>query len=141
MEPRLIRLKSQSDDGVKSETPYLDNFGKDLTALAKAGSLDRVIGREEEVNRVSEILSRRKKNNPVLLGEAGVGKTAIVEGLAIKIVENDVPSNLKDKRIVSLDITTMIAGTKYRGEFEERMTKLLQELEGNNLSYADCELW
>ena len=132
MEPRLIRLKSQSDDGVKSETPYLDNFGKDLTALAKAGSLDRVIGREEEVNRVSEILSRRKKNNPVLLGEAGVGKTAIVEGLAIKIVENDVPSNLKDKRIVSLDITTMIAGTKYRGEFEERMTKLLQELEGNN---------
>ena len=132
MEPRLIRLKSQSDDGVKSETPYLDNFGKDLTALAKSGSLDRVIGREEEVNRVSEILSRRKKNNPVLLGEAGVGKTAIVEGLAIKIVENDVPSNLKGKRVVSLDITTMVAGTKYRGEFEERMTKLLQELEGNN---------
>ncbi len=132
MEPRLIRLKPQSEGGVRSETPYLDNFGKDLTALAKAGSLDRVIGREEEVSRVSEILSRRKKNNPVLLGEAGVGKTAIVEGLAIKIVENDVPSNLKGKRVVSLDITTMIAGTKYRGEFEERMTKLLQELEGNN---------
>ena len=131
MEPRLIRLKPQSEDGTRSQTPNLDNFGKDLTALAREGSLDRVIGREEEVSRVSEILSRKKKNNPVLLGEAGVGKTAIVEGLAIKIVENDVPSNLKGKRVISLDVTSLLSGTRYRGDFEERMTKIIKELEEN----------
>lgn len=132
MNERIIRLRSTTAEGLTTTTPHLDKFGKDLTKIAREGGLDRVIGREEEVIRVSEILSRKKKNNPVLLGEAGVGKTAIVEGLAIKIVENDVPSNLKNKRVIALDVTSLLAGTKYRGDFEERMTSILKELEENN---------
>lgn len=106
----------------------LDQFGRDLTAAAKEGKLDPVIGRADEIQRVVQILSRRTKNNPALIGDPGVGKTAVVEGLAQKIVAGDVPETLKDKRIVSLDLTGMIAGTKYRGEFEERIKKVIEEL-------------
>ena len=106
----------------------LSQFGRDLTAAAKEGKLDPVIGREKEIQRVIQILSRRTKNNPALIGDPGVGKTAIVEGLAQKIVAGDVPETLKDKRVVSLDLTGMIAGTKYRGEFEERIKKVIEEL-------------
>ncbi|MEL7237278.1 MAG: Clp protease N-terminal domain-containing protein, partial [Planctomycetota bacterium] len=103
----------------KSQTPALDNFGRDLTELAKEKSLDPVIGRSEEIERVVQILCRRQKNNPVLLGEAGVGKTAIVEGLAQMVIANEVPEILHDRRIVVLDLAMMVAGTKYRGQFEE----------------------
>jgi ATP-dependent Clp protease ATP-binding subunit ClpC len=105
----------------KVKTPVLDNFGRDLTKLAMEDKLDPVIGREKEIERVSQILARRKKNNPVLIGEPGVGKTAIVEGLALRIVQRKVPRTLLDKRIVSLDLASLVAGTKYRGQFEERM--------------------
>ncbi len=115
----------------KGKTVYLDKFSKDLTALAKEGKLDPVIGREKEIYRVIHILSRRTKNNPVLVGEPGVGKTAIVEGLAIMIAEENVPDNLLKKRVVMLDIASMVAGTKYRGEFEERIKNVLKELEKN----------
>ena len=114
-----------------SKTPILDKFGRDFTKLAEEKKLDSVIGREEEIERIAQILSRRKKNNPVLIGEAGVGKTAIVEGLAIKIQEKDVPANLLNKRVVALDLTSLVAGTKYRGDFEERISYLLKELEEN----------
>jgi len=113
----------------KSKTPVLDNFGRDLTKLAIDDKLDPVIGREKEIERVAQILSRRKKNNPVLIGEPGVGKTAIAEGLALRIVERKVPRILQDKRVVTLDIAGMVAGTKYRGQFEERMKALMVELE------------
>ncbi|MGC8748361.1 MAG: ATP-dependent Clp protease ATP-binding subunit [Candidatus Kapaibacteriota bacterium] len=113
----------------KVKTPVLDNFGRDLTKLAMEDKLDPVIGREKEIQRVSQILARRKKNNPVLIGEPGVGKTAIVEGLALRIVQRRVPRTLLDKRIVSLDLASLVAGTKYRGQFEERMKALLNELE------------
>ncbi|MGC8957484.1 MAG: ATP-dependent Clp protease ATP-binding subunit [Candidatus Kapaibacteriota bacterium] len=113
----------------KVKTPVLDNFGRDLTKLAMEDKLDPVIGREKEIQRVSQILARRKKNNPVLIGEPGVGKTAIVEGLALRIVQRKVPRTLLDKRIVSLDLASLVAGTKYRGQFEERMKALLNELE------------
>lgn len=113
----------------KIKTPVLDNFGRDLTKLAYEDKLDPVIGREKEIQRVSQILARRKKNNPVLIGEPGVGKTAIVEGLALRIVQRKVPRTLLDKRIVSLDLASLVAGTKYRGQFEERMKALLNELE------------
>jgi ATP-dependent Clp protease ATP-binding subunit ClpC len=113
----------------KVKTPVLDNFGRDLTKLAMEDKLDPVIGREKEIERVSQILSRRKKNNPVLIGEPGVGKTAIVEGLALKIVKKKVSRALFDKRIVTLDLAAIVAGTKYRGQFEERMKAVLNELE------------
>ncbi len=111
------------------KTPVLDNFGRDLTKLALENKLDPVIGREKEIERVCQILSRRKKNNPVLIGEPGVGKTAIVEGLAVKIVQRKVSRALFDKRIVTLDLAALVAGTKYRGQFEERMKAVLNELE------------
>lgn len=112
----------------KSKTPTLDEFGKDLTAMAKEGKIDPVIGREEEIQRVIQILSRRTKNNPCLIGEPGVGKTAIAEGLALKIVKQEVPELLFGKKIVALDLTSMVAGTKYRGDFEERIKKAMDEV-------------
>ncbi|MHA7987649.1 ATP-dependent Clp protease ATP-binding subunit [Rathayibacter sp. CAU 1779] len=116
------------DDEQASETPMLDKFGTDLTQLARDGRLDPVIGRVDEIEQTVEILSRRTKNNPVLVGEAGVGKTAIVEGLAQAIVDGGVPEQLRDKRIVSLDLPGMLAGTRYRGDFEERLTKTMDEI-------------
>src|SRR3989304_1562779 len=113
----------------KTKTPVLDNFGRDLTRLAIDDKLDPVVGREKEIERVAQILSRRKKNNPVLIGEPGVGKTAIAEGLALRIVEKKVPRTLHDKRVVTLDLGALVAGTKYRGQFEERMKALMNELE------------
>jgi ATP-dependent Clp protease ATP-binding subunit ClpC len=115
----------------KSKTPFLDHFGRDLTSLAREGKLDPVIGREKEIERVVQILSRRKKNNPVLIGEPGIGKTAIVEGLAQKIVEKNIPQVLENKRVVNLDMASIVAGTKYRGQFEERLKALMVELEKN----------
>jgi ATP-dependent Clp protease ATP-binding subunit ClpC len=119
---------STSTKGGKSKTPALDSFGRDLTELARQGKLDPVIGRENEIERVIQILSRRQKNNPVLLGEAGVGKTAIVEGLAQRVVENNIPDLLRDRRIVVLDLAMMVAGTKYRGQFEERIKAVMNEV-------------
>ena len=113
----------------KTKTPVLDNFGRDLTKLAIDDKLDPVVGREKEIERVAQILSRRKKNNPVLIGEPGVGKTAIAEGLALRIVQKKVPRTLQDKRVVTLDLAGLVAGTKYRGQFEERMKALMNELE------------
>jgi ATP-dependent Clp protease ATP-binding subunit ClpC len=115
----------------KSKTPVLDNFGRDITRLAENGNLDPIVGRENEIERVSQILSRRKKNNPILIGEPGVGKTAIVEGLALRIVQRKVSRVLFDKRVVSLDLAALVAGTKYRGQFEERMKAIMNELEKN----------
>src|SRR5262245_53276697 len=112
----------------KSKTPALDSFGRDLTELARQNKLDPVIGRANEIERVIQVLSRRTKNNPVLLGEAGVGKTAIVEGLAQMIVGGDVPELLRDRRIVVLDLAMMVAGTKYRGQFEERIKAVMNEV-------------
>src|SRR5213079_786738 len=112
----------------KSKTPALDSFGRDLTELARQGKLDPVIGRANEIERVIQVLSRRTKNNPVLLGEAGVGKTAIVEGLAQMIVDGNVPELLRDRRIVVLDLAMMVAGTKYRGQFEERIKAVMNEV-------------
>ncbi len=116
----------------KSKTPVLDNFGRDLTRLAEENSLDPVVGRQKEIERVSQILSRRKKNNPMLIGEPGVGKSAIAEGLALRIIQRKVSRILFDKRIVSLDLASLVAGTKYRGQFEERMKALMNELEKND---------
>lgn len=116
----------------KSKTPVLDNFGRDLTAQAEEGKLDPVVGREEEIQRVSQILSRRKKNNPLLIGEPGVGKSAIAEGLALRIVQRKVSRILYDKRVVTLDLASLVAGTKYRGQFEERMKAVMNELEKND---------
>ncbi len=115
----------------KSKTPVLDNFGRDLTSLAEEGKLDPIVGREVEIERVAQVLSRRKKNNPVLIGEPGVGKTAIAEGLALRIVQRKVSRVLYDKRIVTLDLAALVAGTKYRGQFEERMKAVMNELEKN----------
>ncbi len=115
----------------KTKTPVLDNFGRDLTKLAEDGKLDPVVGREKEIERVSQILSRRKKNNPLLIGEPGVGKSAIAEGLALRIVKRKVSRVLFDKRVVTLDLASLVAGTKYRGQFEERMKALMNELEKN----------
>ena len=116
----------------KSKTPVLDNFGRDLTALAEEGKLDPVVGRENEIQRVSQILSRRKKNNPLLIGEPGVGKSAIAEGLALRIIQHKVSRILYDKRVVTLDLASLVAGTKYRGQFEERMKAVMNELEKND---------
>ncbi|MGB4448260.1 MAG: ATP-dependent Clp protease ATP-binding subunit [Cloacibacterium sp.] len=115
----------------KSKTPTLDNFGRDLTALASEGKLDPVIGREKEIERVSQILSRRKKNNPLLIGEPGVGKSAIAEGLALRIIQKKVSRVLFGKRVITLDLASLVAGTKYRGQFEERMKAIMTELEKN----------
>jgi ATP-dependent Clp protease ATP-binding subunit ClpC len=119
--------KRKSD--TKSKTPVLDNFGRDLTKMAEDGKLDPIVGRQKEIERVSQILSRRKKNNPILIGEPGVGKSAIAEGLALRIVEKKVSRVLYGKRIVTLDVASLVAGTKYRGQFEERMKAVMNELE------------
>lgn len=116
---------------MKSSTPLLDNFGKDLTKMADEGKLENVIGREEEIERLIQVLSRKKKNNPVLVGEPGCGKTAIVEGLAKKIVEKKTSVVLQSKRLVTLDLSLIVAGTKYRGQFEERMKAIMEEIESN----------
>ncbi|MCL2218616.1 MAG: ATP-dependent Clp protease ATP-binding subunit [Chitinispirillia bacterium] len=116
----------------KSKTPFMDHFGRDLTAMARENKLDPVIGREKEIERVVQILSRRKKNNPVLIGEPGIGKTAIVEGLAQKIIEKNIPQVLENKRVINLDMASMVAGTKYRGQFEERLKALMVELQKND---------
>src|SRR5436305_646200 len=124
------------------ETTYqaLEKYGRDLTQEARAGKLDPVIGRDEEIRRTIQVLSRRTKNNPVLIGEPGVGKTAIVEGLARRIVEGDVPEGLRNKRLIALDIGAMVAGAKYRGEFEERLKAVLKEItdsEGEIVTFID----
>ena len=123
--------KSKSTATSKSKTPVLDNFGRDITKLAEQDGLDPIVGRDAEIERVSQILSRRKKNNPILIGEPGVGKTAIVEGLALRIVQRKVSRVLFDKRVISLDLAALVAGTKYRGQFEERMKAIMNELEKN----------
>jgi len=124
-------VRRREKEKKKSKTPFLDHFGRDLTKLAQEGKLDPTIGREKEIERLSQVLSRRKKNNPVLIGEPGVGKTAIVEGLAQRIVRREVPQILADKRIISLDLGAIVAGTKYRGQFEERMKAIMAELQQN----------
>ncbi len=123
--------KTGAPNQPKTKTPVLDNFGRDITKLAESGQLDPIVGRELEIERVSQILSRRKKNNPILIGEPGVGKTAIVEGLALRIIQKKVSRVLFDKRVVSLDLAALVAGTKYRGQFEERMKAIMNELEKN----------
>ncbi|MEO0043836.1 MAG: ATPase domain protein, partial [Bacteroidota bacterium] len=123
------RFQRKGQPGAKSRTPVLDNFGRDVTKLAEEGKLDPIIGRETEIERVSQILSRRKKNNPILIGEPGVGKTAIVEGLALRIMQKKVSRTLFGKRLVMLDLAALVAGTKYRGQFEERMKAIMNELE------------
>jgi ATP-dependent Clp protease ATP-binding subunit ClpC len=125
------RQGGAASGNVKSKTPVLDNFGRDITRMAELGNLDPIVGREQEIERVSQILSRRKKNNPILIGEPGVGKTAIVEGLALRIVQRKVSRILFDKRVISLDLAALVAGTKYRGQFEERMKAIMNELEKN----------
>ena len=126
-----FRSEKKGKQSKKSKTPVLDNFGRDLTKFAEDNKLDPVVGREKEIERVSQILSRRKKNNPMLIGEPGVGKSAIAEGLALRIVQKKVSRVLFDKRIVTLDLASLVAGTKYRGQFEERMKAVLNELEKN----------
>ena len=125
-------VNMQKESSKKSTTPTLDHFSRDITQLAKKGKLDPVIGRESEIERVAQILTRRKKNNPVLIGEPGVGKTAIIEGLAQRIFRKTVPRILHEKRILSLDLASIVAGTKYRGQFEERLKSVMLELETNN---------
>lgn len=142
-DPREIRQyirteKRQRDDNV-SATPTLDQFGRDLTKAAKAGQLDPVVGRDVEIRRIIQILSRRTKNNPCLIGEPGVGKTAIVEAIAQKIVQGLVPETMEGKRLISLDLSGTVAGSKYRGEFEERLKRIMDEVEnsGNIILFID----
>jgi len=132
IEENPFTVKSDKKSKTKSKTPVLDNFGRDLTAFAAQGKLDPVIGREKEIERVSQILSRRKKNNPLLIGEPGVGKSAIAEGLALRIIEKKVSRILYNKRVVTLDLASIVAGTKYRGQFEERMKAVMNEIEKND---------
>lgn len=129
-----------SPSSSQNKTQTLDEFGRDLTELAREGKLDPVVGRQQEIERVMQILTRRTKNNPCLIGEPGVGKTAIAEGLALRIVSGDIPDLLKNKRIVALDLAGLVAGTKYRGEFEERMKKVMEEVrrsEGQVILFID----
>ncbi len=126
------KTTGRKEKGKKSKTPFLDHFGRDLTQLAREGKLDPVIGRQKEIERVTQVLSRRKKNNPILIGDPGVGKTAIVEGLAQRIIEKRVPQILLDKRLVTLDMGGVVAGTKYRGQFEERIKAVMNELQQNS---------
>lgn len=130
-QPRRRSGRKGDSDKPSSSTPALDKYGVDMTANAAAGKLDPVVGREREIERVAQILSRRKKNNPVLIGEPGVGKSAIVEGLALRIVQKKVSRILFDKRVVALDMASVVAGTKYRGQFEERIKAILDELSGH----------
>ena len=131
IEQNPFNVKPSSNKSKKSKTPVLDNFGRDLTLFASEGKLDPIIGRHKEIERVSQILSRRKKNNPLLIGEPGVGKSAIAEGLALRIVERKVSRLLYNKRVISLDLASVVAGTKYRGQFEERMKAVMNEIEKN----------
>ena len=128
-------FRSSSTQKTKStsntKTPVLDNFGRDITSLAEENKLDPVVGRDKEIQRVSQILSRRKKNNPLLIGEPGVGKSAIAEGLALRIIQKKVSRVLYGKRVITLDLASLVAGTKYRGQFEERMKAVMNELEKN----------
>ena len=123
--------KKDKKKDAESKTPMLENFGRDLTRMAVEGKLDPVVGRQVEIERVSQILSRRKKNNPMLIGEPGVGKSSIAEGLALRIIQKKVSRILYGKRIISLDLGLLVAGTKYRGQFEERMKGVMAELEEN----------
>ena len=131
IEQNPFNVKSSQNKSKKSKTPVLDNFGRDLTLYASEGKLDPIIGRNKEIERVSQILSRRKKNNPLLIGEPGVGKSAIAEGLALRIFERKVSRLLYNKRVISLDLASVVAGTKYRGQFEERMKAVMNEIEKN----------
>ena len=131
IEQNPFNVKSTTSKPKKSKTPVLDNFGRDLTLFASEGKLDPIIGRHKEIERVSQILSRRKKNNPLLIGEPGVGKSAIAEGLALRIFERKVSRLLYNKRVISLDLASVVAGTKYRGQFEERMKAVMNEIEKN----------
>src|SRR6476619_1924564 len=128
-EKKYSQSKSRQGGATKSTTPVLDNFGREITKLAETGTLDPIVGREKEIERVSQILSRRKKNNPILIGEPGVGKSSIAEGLALRIVQRKVSRVLFGKRVVTLDLASLVAGTKYRGQFEERMKAVMNELE------------
>src|SRR5690606_34664703 len=130
---------SPHQGGSAANTPTLDSLARDLTAAAREGKLDPVIGRSKEIERVIQVLSRRTKNNPVLIGEPGVGKTAIAEGLAQRIVDGEIPETLRGKRVMTLDMGTVVAGTKYRGEFEDRLKKIMDEIRqaGNIILFID----
>ena len=138
-DPNLYKEDLGKKNNAKNKTATLDQYSRDLTALAKAGKLDPVIGREDEIKRVIQILSRRTKNNPCLIGEPGVGKTAVVEGLALRIVRGEVPFTVQNKRVLTLDLSGMVAGSKYRGEFEERIKKVIKEVisDGNVILFID----